>query len=201
MFRAFDILKFDIVSSSRFIPIPHRGPELASESCLGLRVLFWLHNQNVVKYRNNNTAFSLVELMIVVAVIGILAAMLVPKVSKYSQEAREAAAKENLRILREAIERYAAKHNGIPPGYTTNNPTTAPIGTIAALQLINGKYLRAIPKNPINGEKSIYCLRNNVDFPVGGGTGNWGYIYKPSTKTIKLDAKGKDSKGILYSDY
>ncbi|RKY11715.1 MAG: hypothetical protein DRP65_03460, partial [Planctomycetota bacterium] len=47
-------------------------------------------------------AFSLVELLIVVAILGILAAIVVPEFQTYTQQAKEAAAKDNLRILRNA---------------------------------------------------------------------------------------------------
>jgi prepilin-type N-terminal cleavage/methylation domain-containing protein len=146
-------------------------------------------------------AFSLVELMIVVAVIGILAAMVVPKVQDYSAQAREAAAKENLQILRGVIELYASKHNGIPPGYMNDDPVAhpAPNAWFATTQLADSHLLRAIPKNPFNGMATLWCLPNNTDFP--SATGAFGYIYKPATKTIKLDASGADSKGVNYSDY
>jgi prepilin-type N-terminal cleavage/methylation domain-containing protein len=149
-------------------------------------------------------AFSLVELMIVVAVIGILAAMAIPKVQNYSTEAKEAAAKENLQTLRATIELYASKHNGVPPGYASDDPTKfpMPVGVIARQQLLtNTHYIRTIPKNPFNGLATISCLGNNADFPANGGTGAYGYLYKPATKTIKLDAPGTDSKGMKYSDY
>jgi len=147
-------------------------------------------------------AFSLVELMIVVAVIGILAAMVIPKVTNYSQQAKEAAAKENLHTLRAAIEVYASRHNGVPPGYMNDDPVTNPIpaNIFVVNQLASARLLRKIPQNPINNKATLYCLRTEVDFPPVG-TDNWGYLYKPSTKTIKLDAAGRDSKGVLYSDY
>jgi prepilin-type N-terminal cleavage/methylation domain-containing protein len=147
-------------------------------------------------------AFSLVELMIVVAIIGILAAMVVPKVQDYSKQAKEAAAKENLQILRDAIELYASKHNGIPPGYINNDPVTnpSPAFPLFSSQLVGERYINRIPPNPFNGKSNIWCLRWNVDFP-NSGTGTWGYLYKPSTKTLRLDAAGTDSKGIKYSEY
>jgi len=154
----------------------------------------------MAKRRYIKLAFSLVELMIVVAVIGIVAAMVIPKVTNYSQEAKEAAAKENLHTLRAAIELYASKHDGIPPGYINNDPIaySVPLGTYARDQLLNEHCLRQIPRNPFNDKATILCIRTNFEFPI---TGNYGYVYKPSTKTIKLDTPGTDSKGVLYSEY
>ena len=60
------------------------------------------------------TGFSLVELIIVVAVLGIMAAIVVPQFQNQSTKAKEAVAKEGLRILRSAIELYTAQHSGIP---------------------------------------------------------------------------------------
>ena len=68
-------------------------------------------------------AFTLVEVLIVVAILGILAAIVLPVFRSHSQKAKESAAKDNLRILRNTIEIYAAQHNGIPPGYKNNDPS------------------------------------------------------------------------------
>ena len=70
-------------------------------------------------------AFSLVEILIVVAVLGILAAIALPTFQGYIVEAKEAAAKDNLCILRSAIELYAAQHDGVPPGIPGGRPITA----------------------------------------------------------------------------
>jgi len=69
-------------------------------------------------------AFSLVELMIVVAVLGIMAAIVVPQFQSYSTQAKEAVAKDSLRLLRGAIELYTGRHGGVPPGYKDDDPLT-----------------------------------------------------------------------------
>ena len=71
-------------------------------------------------------AFSLVELLIIVAILGILAAIVTPEFSGHIQKAKESAAKENLRIFREAVDRYAARNNAAAPGYPNNDEHIVP---------------------------------------------------------------------------
>ena len=146
-------------------------------------------------------AFSLIELMIGVAIIGILAAITLPLFQSNMIEAKEAAAKDNLRILRNAIEFYAAQHNGIPPGYINNNPKLPPTsGTFYNQMLFNGHYITKMPENPLNGDARIRVLTNSQTFPAQA-TGTYGWVYKPLTKTIKLDSAGTDKNGVPYYDY
>ena len=60
-------------------------------------------------------AFTLVEVLIVVAILGILGAMVVPLVSSNLLLAKEAAVRSDLRSVRIAIGRFAAEHNGKLP--------------------------------------------------------------------------------------
>lgn len=163
-------------------------------------------------------AFSLVELMIVVAVLGILAAIVVPQFQSHTTHAKESAAKSDLRTLRSAIELYTAQHNGIPPGYPNGDITAAPSALTFVWQLTGasnesgqiaapgtagynlGPYMRTFPKNPFNNDWSVKMVGNSEEFPTNA-TGNFGYIYQPATKTIKLDWPGTDSAGIRYYDY
>lgn len=62
-------------------------------------------------------AFTLVELMIVVAVLGILAAIAVPAFQGHAARAKKSAAKDNLRMLRTAIGLYTSQHDNLTPGY------------------------------------------------------------------------------------
>ncbi|GAI09708.1 unnamed protein product [marine sediment metagenome] len=163
-------------------------------------------------------AFTLVEILIVVAILGILAALTLPIFKDYITEAKEAAAKDNLRIFRNAIEIYAAQHNGVPPGYPNGDTSAELLGMICVYQLfkatnINGQfadvgtpgfplgpYIPKIPSNPFNNIKTVKVLVNNEEFPTDA-TGDSGWIYKPATKQIRLDWPGADTKGIRYYDY
>ena len=59
-------------------------------------------------------AFSLVELVVVVLIVGILAAVAAPKMFDTSTKARESATKASLSVVRNAIELYYSEHNVYP---------------------------------------------------------------------------------------
>jgi prepilin-type N-terminal cleavage/methylation domain-containing protein len=146
-------------------------------------------------------AFSLVELIIVVAILGIMAAIILPIFQSHAAEAKETASKDNLRILRSTIQLYAAQHGDIPPGYLNDDPTQ-PVGftTFWARVVRDGHYLPALPENPFNESASITVLGNSETFPVDA-PGDTGWIYKPATREIRLNWPGTDSYGIRYYDY
>ncbi len=161
---------------------------------------------------------SLIELMIVVAVLGILAAIVVPQFQSHATQAKETAAKSNLRILRSGIELYAVQHKGIPPGYPNGNISAAPSSTTFVEQLTQasnesgqtaapgtagyrlGPYMRSFPENPFNDSTTVKMVGNSEEFPANA-TGNFAYVYKAATTTIKLDWPGNDSVGVCYFNY
>ncbi|MHC4069558.1 MAG: type IV pilin protein [Planctomycetota bacterium] len=163
-------------------------------------------------------AFTLVELLIVVSILGILAAIVMPTFQSHVQLAKESAAKDNLRILRNAIELYASQHNEVAPGYLNGDTDNAPSPIITGVQLLNltnasgqftepanpdyryGPYLPELPQNPFNGRWEMVIVMNDQPFPdVPAGTLGW--VYKPATKEIRLDWPGTDYEGISYYDY
>lgn len=163
-------------------------------------------------------AFTTVEILIVVAILGILAAIVIPALRGGSIRAKESTAKDNLRILRTAIGHYAAEHSDVPPGYVGGNPTGTAFMPALVMQLTKasnsshqtaepgtegypyGPYINKFPTNPFNEKDSVRMITNSGELPEEP-TGNYGWIYKAATKTIKLDWPGTDSKGIDYYDY
>lgn len=163
-------------------------------------------------------AFTLVEILIVVAIIGILAAITIPTFKSHIIEAKEAAAKGTLRIMRSAIELYTAQHNGVPPGYPNGDTSATPNWIIFFNQMLKatntsgqfadvgtegyplGPYLSDVPLNPFKDSKTIKIIADSEDFP-DDPTGIFAWIYKPATKELRLDWPGTDKKGVRYYDY
>ncbi len=162
------------------------------------------------------SAFSLVELVIVVTIIGILAAIAVPRVSSASGSANANALDANLTNVRKAIDIYYAEH-GSYPGYSPG--TTTPNNAAFVTQLteysdsagntsatygspyVYGPYLRSpFPTNPTN-------MLNTVAVKATPGTaspvpGSVGWVAVLSTGAFSLSASDADliDKGITDPD-
>jgi general secretion pathway protein G len=93
--------------------------------------------------------FTLIELVIVVMIIGILAAIVTPKMVDFTGTATDNAAHQSLTVLRSAIDSYCAQNKGAFPGTDETTFKTAiasyirgqfpkcPVGTAAALDGVN----------------------------------------------------------------
>src|SRR3954466_8586041 len=98
------------------------GPGVATiPGCVGSRrPVFWLEDSRIVaspllirRYQmSNKKGFTLIELLIVVVIIGILAAIAIPKFANTKDKAYVAAMKSDLRNLATYEEQYAADNNG-----------------------------------------------------------------------------------------
>jgi hypothetical protein len=123
----------------------------------------------------------------------------VPYLHNHAAQAKEAAVKDNLRILREAIQSYAVHHGDTAPGYPGHDRAAGPTEDCFRLQLIiEENYLRKIPTNPFNGMDTVHIIGNNDAFSA---TGAYGWIYQPTTGNIRLDWPGQDGQGVAYLSY
>jgi len=157
------------------------------------------------KHQRNRTkpGWTLAEMLIVAAIIGILAALALPMLQEHYKKAKSSTAKDSLRLLRNAIEIYAAQHNGVAPGYENDDPDTAVKYLAFKNQMVtNGDYLNKMPKNPFSNNIIIKMVANAEDFPTEPvETNTYGWIYKPATKEIRLNWTGTDEDGVSYFDY
>jgi len=66
------------------------------------------------KFRKNQKGFTLIELLIVVAIIGILAAIAIPQFASYRQKAYNSAAQSDLKNTKTNLESYFADYQHYP---------------------------------------------------------------------------------------
>ena len=132
------------------------------------------------------SAFTLIEVLIVVVIMAILAATIIPQFTDSTKDAKASTAVFNLHTLRSQIELYRAQHAGLAPGAalaelltTTNEAGTGP-GPF-------GPYIREIPANPFTNSKVIKTINTTPaaagDVTSGGG----GWIYNVTTGGIWID--------------
>jgi type II secretion system protein G len=93
----------------------------------------------------NKKGFTLIELMIVIAIIAILAAILVPNFLKARAQGQLAACESNIKNLATALEMYATDNTGTYP--TTLTQLTSGVG---------GGYMKTIPLCPSSRSANSY---------------------------------------------
>lgn len=128
-------------------------------------------------------AFTLVEILIVVVILGILAAIVIPQFTNASQDAQRGNVQTQVQSIRNQIELYRVKNNGASPalagavGASFTQMLTPP-GT----QL---PYLRSAALNPRNGSSAVTAsTATGVPFATAAfvdPTGQGGWLYNVAT--------------------
>ena len=134
-------------------------------------------------------AFSLVELVMVVTIIGVLASIAVPRLSRAATGANSAALQATLASVRKAIDMYYAEHGGYP-GYDPSTKTPSGDWFIQQLTMYSdddgntnasfsttysyGPYLRKpFPTNPTNDLKTVLVKPTPAAPDPAAGSYGW----------------------------
>jgi len=139
--------------------------------------------------KTNKGGFTLVEILIVVIILGILAAIVIPQFTNASQDARKNSLTSQLQTLRSQIELYKLQHQDNAPnlvgtGWTLLTQKTTSAGAVSTTGTC-GPYLQQVPINPLNSNSAIV----NGDGTAAPATGKgWVYDY---TGTGKVWATGQ----------
>ncbi len=157
-------------------------------------------------------AFSLLELILVVSIIGVLSAIAIPRLSRASQGADYAAQHRDWQTVQKQIEMYAIEHYGVYPGAATDGTNAArteaafmrqmtrysdangAVSNSKSSQYSYGPYLRTglppIKYGPKMGLTSLKCVNAvaQLDFqPLA----NAGWLYYPGTGDIRPNVPGR----------
>jgi general secretion pathway protein G len=120
--------------------------------------------------RTNRKGFTLIEILIVVIILGILAAIVIPQFTNASKEAKQSSLVTMVQSLRSQIALFKLQHNDLLPGASplvatggtlvsdtfwsqmtefTSVTGTFTAGGLKADPYVHGPYMQSIPKNPL----------------------------------------------------
>ncbi len=131
--------------------------------------------------RNEEKGFTLIELLIVMALLGVLVAVLLPKYQDLTPEAKIASTQANLETIRSAVLLYAAKYQTLPASVDTLAP----------------EFLRKVPVLKISGSSSVTV--GTMPSDPGGTTGDW--YYDPASGEVKVGVNAVGGSSPKMDDF
>lgn len=118
--------------------------------------------------------FTLVELMVVMAIIALLLALALPRYFNHLESSRETILKQDLAVMRDAIDKYHGDRGRYPDSLD---------------ELVSARYLRALPVDPITERADTW----QAVAPPGDAAG--------AMYDIKSGAPGTARDGSAYADW
>lgn len=118
--------------------------------------------------------FTLVELMVVMAIIALLLSLALPRYFKHLETSRETILKEDLAVMRDVIDKYHGDRGHYPDSLE---------------ELVNARYLRAVPVDPITERSDTWQI-------VAPPSDETGAVYD-----VRSGAPGTAHDGSAYADW
>jgi general secretion pathway protein G len=118
--------------------------------------------------------FTLVELMVVMAIIALLLALALPRYFKHLESSKETILRQDLAVMRDAIDKYHGDKGRYPESLD---------------ELVSARYLRAVPVDPLTEQRTTWQ-------PVAPSEGETGGLYD-----IKSGAPGNARDGSPYAEW
>lgn len=134
--------------------------------------------RRMTKHRMKQHArgFTLIELIVVMAIVALLVSVAAPRYLSSIDRAREATLRSSLAVMREAIDRYAADRGRYPETLQT---------------LVDARYLRTLPEDPMTGRRDAWVLLAPPPDAVLQG----------QVSDVRSGAAGRARDGALYAEW
>ena len=133
----------------------------------------------MTKIKKAIRGFTLIELMVVMAIISVLLAIALPIYSKSITRAKESVLRNNLFTLRSMIDEYTVDKQKAPESLQ---------------DLVSGGYLRQIPDDPMTGSPQTWRVIME-DTPVGGSNSS------PGIFDVRSGSDKTSLDGTAYADW
>jgi general secretion pathway protein G len=118
--------------------------------------------------------FTLIELLVVMAILATLLSIAAPRYFESVDRAKEAALRTDLRMLREAIDKYQADSGHLPESLD---------------RLVAARYLRSVPEDPITESATSWIVQQHPDGKTAG-------VYD-----VRSGSKGTSRDGSQYGSW
>lgn len=118
--------------------------------------------------------FTLIELLVVMSIIALLLTIAVPRYFGSLDKAREVTLRENLKVLRETLDKFYADKGAYPATLD---------------ELVNQRYLHAVPVDPLSESNASWILVPPPDPSLGG------------VADVKSGAPGTNKAGQPYASF
>lgn len=120
--------------------------------------------------------FTLIELIVVMAIVALLVSIAAPRYLQSLDRARETSLRSSLGVVRQAIDQFAADRGRYPDSLP---------------ELVESRYLRQLPEDPLTGQRDSWVLlAPPPDSAVPGVV--W---------DLRSGAAGRGRDGVLYADW
>ena len=129
--------------------------------------------------RKNQAGFTLVELMIVMAIIGVLLTVAIPSYMGAVRQAREAVLKEDLHTMRSAIDSFTADKQKAPQSLD---------------DLVTEGYLKEVPVDPMTRSKETWATTTSDTLSSVDQT-------EPGINDVHSGSQEQGSDGQAYSSW
>ena len=120
--------------------------------------------------------FTLIELIVVMAIVALLVTIAAPRYLQSVDRAREATLRTSLGVMRDAIDRFAADRGRYPESLE---------------ELVTTRYLRSLPEDPMSGRRDAWVLLAPAPDSVLQG----------QVSDVRSGAAGRARDGALYGEW